>query len=272
MPRLDLILIPLIAGYIFLFTFNLTKYYNIRVERQRLIFNSLICTLFLAFISYNLDYLFLRSNFSIFGSQPISFYRTQISLYIGKVVGENHVVYGMKQSILILLLSYPLGKFLNLVFWRKFAFEYTITRWGNQLDRLFWFSLTEKKDEKKLLMITTKSHKVYIGYVNKISEPLGETYIRIIPNFSGYRNKDDLRIDITTKYTDIIKDLVEKNAKKEIDEKLGIIIPVSEILIVSKFDSEIFGRFNDVEDSQDEPTFSTKLVSGLIDFLKVFKK
>lgn len=41
MPRLDLIILPLIAGYVFLCTFNLTKYYNIRVDKQRLIFNSL---------------------------------------------------------------------------------------------------------------------------------------------------------------------------------------------------------------------------------------
>lgn len=47
MPRLDLIILPLLAGYIFLFTFNLTKFYNIRVDRQRLIFNSLLCTVFM---------------------------------------------------------------------------------------------------------------------------------------------------------------------------------------------------------------------------------
>ncbi|MEO4006539.1 hypothetical protein [Flavobacterium sp. CAU 1735] len=117
-------------------------------------------------------------------------------------------------------------------------------------------------------MITTKSNKVYIGYVTKISEPLGESHIRIIPNFSGYRNKDNLRIDITTIYTDVIKEYIKSNRKKEIDEKLGIIIPVNEILIVSKFDSDIFGRFNNSENDKNNLTLSQKLYKGFESFFK----
>ncbi|MDN3673848.1 hypothetical protein QWY99_12385 [Flavobacterium branchiarum] len=114
-------------------------------------------------------------------------------------------------------------------------------------------------------MITTKSNKVYIGYVNKISEPLSESYIRIIPNYSGYRDKEKLTIDITTKYTDVIKDYLKRNKKKEIDEKLGIILPASEILIVSKFDADIFGRFNSNEETQEEiaETNSQKIFRNL---------
>lgn len=70
------------------------------------------------------------------------------------------------------------------------------------MERLFWISLTEKKDADKL-KITTKSNKVYIGFVNEISAPIGASHIRIIP--------------------------------------------VHKILIVSKFDSAIFGRINSVE-------------------------
>ena len=94
-------------------------------------------------------------------------------------------------------------------------------------------------------MITTKSNKVYIGYVSQLSEPIGESYVTILPNFSGYRNKENLKIEITTRYTDVIKKYVEEDRAEEIDKKLGIILPVSEILIVSKFDNEIFGRFNE---------------------------
>ncbi|WP_103907029.1 hypothetical protein [Sphingobacterium lactis] len=93
-------------------------------------------------------------------------------------------------------------------------------------------------------MITTKGNKVYIGYVNKISEPLGEHYITIIPQYSGFRDKEKLNLAITTRYTDVIKHYVQIGKKEEIGKKLGIILPLSEILIVSKFDMEIFGRFN----------------------------
>lgn len=252
MLRFDLILLPLLAGYIFLFTFNLTKFYNIRVDRQRLIFNSLLCSVFVSIIAFLIDFYILKSKNSFLFFKPFIEYRNYFNNLINDIIGKENMIFGFKHSLLILLLAYPLAKFFNLFCYRKFAFDFTIRKFGTQLDRLFWFSLTEKKDEDKLLMITTKSNKVYIGYVNKISEPLSESYIRIIPNYSGYRDKEKLTIDITTKYTDVIKDYVNKNKKKEIDEKLGIILPASEILIVSKFDADIFGRFNSNEETQEE--------------------
>lgn len=241
MLRLDLIILPLLAGYIFLITFNITKFYHQRIEKQRLIFNSLVAAFFIAIIGYLSDHFLLKSDFLIY-------YRNIVSNFVTEIIKIE--VPGLKHSILFFLISYPLGIFLNCFFWRKFSFAYTVEKWGNQLERLFWFSLNEKNDENKLLMLTTKSNKVYIGYVNKISEPIGETYITIIPNFSGFRNKENLKLEITTKYTDVIEKYVLANNAKEIDNKLGIILPVSEILIVSKFDSEVFGRLND--DSQIE--------------------
>ena len=272
MPRLDLIILPLLAGYIFLYTFNVTKFYNLRVDRQRLIFNSLVCTVGISIFAFLFDYYILRTEITIFEFKPIIEYRTSISALIDEIIGKKNIVFGLKHSLLILFLSYPLAIFLNVFCSRTFAFDFTIRKFGSQMDRLFWFSLTEKKDEDKLLMITTKSNKVYIGYVNKISEPLNESHIRIIPNFSGYRDKEKLTIDITTKYTDVIKYYVENNRKKEIDEKLGIIIPTSEILIVSKFDADIFGRFNENDDTLEikESTFQKicKNLSNLFDDLQ----
>lgn len=240
MPRLDLILLPLLGGYIFLITFNITKFYHQRIEKQRLVFNSLVAACFIAGLGYLIDYY-------IFKSELIICKRTLASRYFSEVV--HYDIKGLKHAFFFFAISYPLGKLLNLLFWRKFSFAYTVEKWGNQLDRLFWFSLNEKSDENKLLMITTKSNKVYIGYVNKISEPIGETYITIIPNLSGFRNKDNLKLEITTKYTDVIQKYVEENRADELDDKLGVILPVSEILVVSKFNIEIFESFTSFENT-----------------------
>lgn len=247
MPRLDLILLPLIAGYIFAITFNITKYYHLRLERQRLIYNSLVFAFLLAIIAYFLDYFIFKSslkfNFCCIKTESIVYYREKISIFTDNVL-NHRTVPGLKHSILIFIIAWPFAKFLNLFFSREFSFDYTIERWGNQLDRIIWFSLTSKKDEDKLLMLTTKSNKVYIGYINKLSEPIGESYITMLPSFSGYRDKENLKVEITTKYTDVIEKYILEDRENEIGDKLGIILPVSEILIVSKFDNEIFGRFN----------------------------
>jgi len=253
-----------------LITFNLTKYYHIRLERQRLIYNSLAFAFILALITYLFDYFVLKSSYCInlgfFKTKPFYHYRQEISLFLNNLLNSNNLVPGLKHSILIFISSWPLAKILNLLVSREFAFDYTIERWGNQLERLIWFSLTKKKDEDKLLMITTKSNKVYIGYINKLSEPIGETYITILPNFSGYRNKENLKIEITTKYTDVIERYVLDNRESEIGEKLGIIIPVSEILIVSKFDNEIFGRLN--AEIGEEPKNKPNVISDIIEYIK----
>lgn len=250
MPRLDLILLPLLGGYLFIITFNLTKYYHLRLERQKLIYNSLVFAVLLTFLAYLLDFFILKLLF------PQC--REIISGKVSEIMNYN-TVSGLKHSILIFIISWPLAKILNFIFKKKFAFDYTIKRWGSQLDRLIWFSLTEKKDENKLLMVTTKGNKVYIGYINKLSEPIGESFITIIPNFSGYRNKENLQVEITTSYTNFIQEYITKNKQSEIGEKLGIIVPVNEILFVSKFDTEIFGRLNEnIQTTKDEENIFKK--------------
>src|SRR5690606_41923285 len=75
-----------------------------------------------------------------------------------------------------------------------------IHKWGDDMEKLFWNSLISKNGVDKLLMVTTLSGKVYVGYINKISKPIGNAQITIIPNFSGYRDKEDHQFFITTDY------------------------------------------------------------------------
>lgn len=188
MLRFDLITIPLLAGYIFLISFNLTRFYNIRVDRQQLVFNALLCSVGITFFTFIFDFYVLKS-------EPLLFYRAYFSQLIDWIVGRDTMTFGFKHLLLALLIAFPLAKFLNLFYSRKSAFAFTIRKFGSQLDRLFWFSITAKKDEDKLLMFATNNNEVYIGYVSEISEPLGDPYIRIIPTAYG---NDDEYINVTS--------------------------------------------------------------------------
>lgn len=231
MPRLDLVLLLILAGYIFLITFKVTKYYHQRIERQRLIFNSLITAFFLLLFSLLFDNYILKScclidtrNW-IASLNPIKNFR------------------GLNVSIFTFLISFPLAKLLNLVIPNRTSLTYVVERWGNQVEFLLWKSLNEKSDEKKLLMLTTKSNKVYVAYVNKISEPIGDNYVTLIPNFSGYRNKDTQEFIVTTKYFDVIDHYVDLGQADRIDDVLGVTIAVEDIVMISKFDNEVFQGF-----------------------------
>ena len=241
MPKLDLLLLPLLGGYIFLITFTVTKFYHQRIERQRLIFNSLIASFFIAIVGFAIDELLLKSCCLI-----------NLRSWLGSLSPIEYS--GLNHSILFFLISYPISIFLNKILPTKTALTYVVERWGNQMERLFWLSLNHKNDEEKLLMLTTKSNKVYVAYINKISEPIGDSFVTLIPNFSGYRSKETQELIITTDYLDILQKLVEDDKTSEIDQKLGIVIPKSEILMVSKFDLGVFSDFNDdnIEEVQDD--------------------
>ena len=239
MPKFDLLLLPLLGGYIFLITFTLTKFYHQRIERQRLIFNSLILAFFVSIIGLLFDEYALKSTYLI------NFRET-----MGKLLPIEYS--GLNQSILIFIISYPLAKLLNLITSNRFMLNYVVNKWGDEYEKLFWSSLQSKNDEDKLLMITTKSNKVYVGYVNRISEPINNSHITVIPNFSGYRDKETQEFKLTTDYISVLQHFINNDDEDLIDEKMGILIPKAEIVLVSKFDYNVFNRFNNIEDEVNE--------------------
>lgn len=239
MPKFDLLLLPLLGGYIFLITFFLTRFYHQRIERQRLIFNSSILAVILSLVVLVIDHFIVKEFFLNFRE------------YLGKI---NPVDYeGLNESLLIFISCYPLAKLFNLMLPKKKALAFVVNKWGNDFEKLFWTSLKSKDDEDKLLMITTKSNKVYVGYVNKISEPIDNSHITIIPNFSGFRNKETQEFKVTTDYLNVLEYYIKREEVKLIDKKMGIVIPLSEIVMVSKFVSEIFDRFNTTEEVEEKP-------------------
>jgi hypothetical protein len=256
MPRLDIILLPLLGGYIFLITFNYTKFYHKRIEKNRLIYNSLLFAFVLTGFVYIIDYLFIKGNeyyleFLCLKSKSINSYRNLISTTIDNIIHFSKP--GFKQSLLVFLISYPLAKALNFIkyFHKDFSFDYTLNKWGNEYEKIIWNTLGENEDLDKLLMITTKSNKVYIGQVTKLSEPIENTHIRILPSLSGYREKETQNLIITTNYTNIIQVASIEDNTEILDSKLGVIIPISEIILISRFDYQIFGQFNSADEDSD---------------------
>ncbi|MBZ9731180.1 hypothetical protein LB467_15910 [Salegentibacter sp. JZCK2] len=253
MPRLDLILLPLLGGYIFLITFNYTRFYHQRIEKNKLIYNSLLVAIILTGFVYLIDYFIFKHNpYSLYigglETNSVSYYRNYLSLKIDDILNFNKV--GFKHSIIVLVISYPLALSLNRIkyFREEFSFDYTLSKWGTEFDKIIWNALGEKDDLEKLLMLTTKTNKVYIGQITKQSEPIGNTYIRVIPSLSGFRDKDDHTLTITTSYTDMIEYFTDKGLSEEIDNKLGVIIPTSEIILISRFDIKVFGRIKTNEE------------------------
>jgi hypothetical protein len=228
MPKFDLLLLPLLGGFWFLNIFNYTKYYHQRIERQRLIFNSSIVAIFLSVFGFIIDYIFPDINKLLDCLVPFDYS-------------------GFNQSLLIFLISPVMAILLNLIP-RRFLLQLAINRHGDQIENIFWESLIQKNDNDKLLMITTNFNKTYVGYVKTIQKPIGDSFVTLLPYFSGYRNKDTQELEITTDYFSIIKKMIEDKKLDEIDKKLGVTLHKSDVTLVSKFDQRVFDRFNNSDE------------------------
>lgn len=118
----------------------------------------------------------------------------------------------------------------------------------NPLDDLLLTSYEESKD----LMLHMDDKKVYIGFVMTLSEPTESDSlaqeIAIFPLKSGYRDKDNLTVTITTQY--------------EEDDGLYIILRRSEIISATTYDPNIFQGFMDKQ-KQENQTFFEKVTTKI---------
>ena len=135
----------------------------------------------------------------------------------------------------------------------------TIKLWGDEFERLFYKSMREKEVEEGLLMITMDSGKVYIGYVNKISKPLVNQQIEIIPYISGYREEETKILHLPIFYFDILEYYIDGKKKKKIDDEMGIILPKDRIISASRFSIEVFNRFN-IQEERKKPKKGKKKI------------
>ena len=236
MVKFDLLLLPLIGGYIFLITSYFTKFYHQRLDRQRLIFNSVIAGVLISIIGLYLNELLKTECFICFRK----FFKFIIPLHYD----------GLTVSFYIFLISYPLAKIVNKLFPKNIALYWNIQKWGDEFEKLFWDSLG---DENNILMITTKSNKVYVGYLINVSEPLKNSHITILPSMSGYRDKETKQLTITTDYEKVVDEFIAEIKEEtgvDVDEitlNTDVIIKQDEILTATVYEQAVFDKFNNLK-------------------------
>ena len=232
MPNIELLfLLPILGGYIFLTTFYLTKFQHSRIETQRLIFNSIVASIGLLFLAYYFDKIILKNCFIClreFGKDLIPFKIKYFNLFIFS-----------------LLFSYFSAKFLNWIIPSRIGMWYVIYRWGNEFEKLYHESMDEEDYKKKLIMITTDSNKVYVGYILRISKPLLTQQIEIVPIISGYRKSETKKVQFTTPYFSTYRKLSTDHGFDFTEEEMAVILPKEKIISVSKFYPIVYKEFQE---------------------------
>jgi len=116
-------------------------------------------------------------------------------------------------------------------------------------EKVFEGYIKKTVEEHSLLLITLKNRKVYIGTVLKDSnlqfkelDAEEEKYIKIIMAISGYRSESDLKMHLTTDYTDEELETCMWNVGMS-DVDLEMLIPVKEIASIQPFNPKVYREY-----------------------------
>lgn len=225
----DVLLLPLLGGYIFISNWNYTRFDAKRYSGQRLLFHSAIAGVGLLVSSYVI--LLVTRHLPVI-------YEVWESLVPDPGTGT---------AILSVVLGVAGCPVFNRFCPREEYARKAIKRWGDFLEILLDRSMTETSQ----VAVTLSSGKFYTGYVTASFDPsYDRKYMKLLPTLSGYRDPKTKVVVFTTAYTKAYKDLWDENPADQFE----LVIPIASILSANLFDPEFFKVFEvpDTENTSDE--------------------
>ena len=101
----------------------------------------------------------------------------------------------------------------------------------------------------KLVAVTLRSRKVYVGLVARTNEPHWEcSHITVLPFYSGFRRERDLKLQLTNRYEEVF-DYFERESSEERQpdgiKDFYVVAPLSDIVSSHVFNPEIYKRLGE---------------------------
>lgn len=233
----NVLLLPLLGGYLFLTRWNRTRFSTKRYSGERLIFHSAVAGVALLCISFILVQ-------TLIGLVPRA--------YAGwsEIVPFNYTGTSFGAFLLGCVAWWPLNKW-----WYPEEEERrrVIREWGNHLEELF----EEAIQGTRQVALSMKSGKVYVGFpTDNIDPAYDRKYVYLLPVSSGYRDPETQTMVLTTGYEEVYLQLADGDIDFD-PESFKIVLPVSEINSANWFDPRAYRLFNPPEEDQpaeDDPT------------------
>lgn len=215
----NVLLLPLLGGYMFVLNFNPLSYWARNQSSYHVLFASAVAGAFSLGFATGLAWLYL-------GQTP------------KKDWGYLFEIPWLLPSTIAFVLGFS-SFLLNLfpVFSKRKAALRAAQKKNDNLALL----LTRALVKRIPVAISLKSGKVYIGYITREPETFTHEmkYTQILPVLSGYRETNTKELKITTNYAATLKKLDFKP-----QNPYDIIIPIEEIETVRFHDNYLFQGFN----------------------------
>ncbi len=224
----NVLLLPLLAGYLLASWFRYARFYTSRQSGQRLIFVSSLFGLGLLVLSFAIIILLNR-------------YYPSIGELWRSYVPFPYVGHGTL-SLLLSVVFAVLGNFFSD---ENRALQWAMSRSStDSMERLLYRAATTSTP----VQLTLKSGKIYIGHVARVPPIRGraDEYLEILPILSGYRETETHNIRYTVDYIDIIMSIIGSGSEGgdsdfsrhlQSDDVYQFIkvLPIADVSIVSMF-------------------------------------
>lgn len=231
-----LLIVPVAAGYWVVENTHYLKYANARSNGQR--FYSLIALvgIFLVIV-VTLFWILFESLYAICSSDNLGWKFKNYADFTGWVAARKHGV---------LALTLPLGIVTPWLANRSkwFGTEKSVTK--ALATRDFDLLLLSAFEDTIPVLFTLQGNHLYLGFVVRGPDPESpQSWIRILPLASGYRDSETKKVSFTTFYFDQI-------ANHPKPDDFEVVFRQSEIQSAHRFDIEVYSKF--------EPDEADKLI------------
>jgi len=226
----NLLLLPLLGGFIFFSHWDQTAFFAKRQDKERLLlYSSLWGLLFLA-ISFLLSTLIPYSHI-------LSAIRHWWAYHTPAIQFSGISICALLLGVVAQWALNKLDRTLN----DQYEGAMAILEYGSQLEKLLYRAL---KDEKRV-MVTLKNGKVYIGRVTISVAPQEDDYFLLLPIKSGYRESEKQRLVITTHYDEAYENIYDNEPEDYIDiiSDFGVVIPISEVLTAALYREDVHAKY-----------------------------
>lgn len=223
----NVLLLPLLGGYLFLTHWNRTRFDTKRYSGERLIFHAAVAGVVFLILSFFAVKVIQTANPGIYDAWrelvPFPYTGTSFGAFLLGALGW-----------------WPLNRW---IFKLEDEQRRTISEWGDHLEELLERALRETKQ----VSVTLKSGKVYVGFVTSNIDPsYDRKYLQILPISSGYRHPETQEVSFTTDYAEVYAQMVHQDNAFVVSGARDFlqVLPVLEITAASFFDPDAYSRFN----------------------------
>jgi hypothetical protein len=234
----NLLLLPLLGGYIFARQYYRSRYSALRSENYKLLFFT---------AQYGLLFLAIAA--------IVRAVWTLLRHFIPSLIIVNnawHFVFPFDYSgtaVLAFLLGATSWKLVNRRLSSHEELDKAIRRKGDPLEVLLKDALRDNLP----ILLTIKSGKVYVGTISTNFNPSNDVQsIKIVPILSGYRDPKDQTVTFTTDYYSALTEIHEQQPiGRDQVSGVGTVVPFNEIRSVSIFSLAFYKRSNRFREPQE---------------------